>query len=1249
MRKSYFLKFVLLTSCLFITEVKAQTSYGAAGAYGLRLIVPTYTGSAVQIRRTCDNATSDVGFSCGALSIATIDKFVLASNPLSAISSASSASFSLRKLSCAYAGKAINVRRSCDNLTQDIGFTASGDFDTTALQQFVFGGSPLSAISATAGAAYSVRRLYCAYASAAMRVRRSSDNQLRDVYFDANGVISLNSQVSVAGGGAATATTLTGWLGANSGYVSIWYDQSGNNNTATAPANGNQPKIVNAGAITTQNGLPTLVFDGATSYFQIPYSASMDFSSVSSCNAVVARTAAAAGTCDAIFTQQYNGGNISPTLSWNSVPAPANALAYGYYPGAWQNAYLPSDVSLNTDNIITGTILSGAGNTTAINLYQNGTLQTALTNQTTVGAQSSLGFNIGKRWDVTAAGNNWAPINLQELIVFKSVLSTTDRQYLEFSQSAYFSIAGPPSLSAVPAAAPSAYVATWYDQSGNVRNATQATAASQPRIMNAGVIDRQNNMPAIYFGGLTYGLSTANFNTYGAAACFNGVARVNTDLTYNTIVNKTGTGAGINFPGPLDFYNNQVLVGNGVAGQYNPFTATSTFNAATTTSLGIWTYQAKGTSASGVNAYYNSTQVLANQTATYCGDNSTPLYLGSRADGVTGLNGWISEVLTFNVVPSNTDRAYLEYTQGQYYGIAGPTLGTLPASPANAYITKWYDQSGNGNDLLQATAGNQPRLVNAGVIDMKNALPSIHFDGAAQYLTANAFSTAFNNTVGGTVNSVAANNGGAAWQGLAQQGRNTATWWGIWGSNTSMYTGGFSNGPTNMISAVNASTFESITLIQLPGTSTTLFGNGSSLLTSATTANSSNAASFYVGYAANASEYWNGYGSEVTVFASGLNTTRRTLLETNQGAYYGLAPTNSKYTVASGYNLFVSGVGRTSATDSVADSRQSVGMGMIVGTTATDFLKDNGDYITFGTTCPTAAVTTSLNMPVGATAGYERWMNDWYLNKTDVGANNGDVKIFFDFSDYGVAGVPVNISNYQLWGRANTAANFTVVTITAAAIVGDRVVFTVPAANLGATGYYTIGTVDYQNSPLPIELLSFDAVPDGDKVDVKWETISETNNAYFTVEKSKDGINFIKVMDVPGAGNSTSYRDYAEVDYEPYEGTSYYRLKQTDRNGVYKYFNVVPVNFKTQRNIIVYPNPVTTNSNVNVKLSGFTKQEVVVVLRDVQGREFVSKVLMTSEGDEIFVVEETKTLPAGVYIVTASSNNKIYNCKLIIK
>ncbi|MFN8805609.1 MAG: hypothetical protein ACK5YT_07285, partial [Bacteroidota bacterium] len=110
--------------------------------------------------------------------------------------------------------------------------------------------------------ALSTRLLSTSYSGPAFRIRRSSDNELRDVYFDGSGTISLISQVSVAGGGPATATTLGTWIGANSGFVSIWYDQSGMGRNATQGTLALQPRIVTSGVVEMQNGRPTLTFSG---------------------------------------------------------------------------------------------------------------------------------------------------------------------------------------------------------------------------------------------------------------------------------------------------------------------------------------------------------------------------------------------------------------------------------------------------------------------------------------------------------------------------------------------------------------------------------------------------------------------------------------------------------------------------------------------------------------------------------------------------------------------------------------------------------------------------------------------------------------------------------------------------------------------------------------------------------------------------------------------------------------------------
>ncbi|HXP51694.1 MAG TPA: T9SS type A sorting domain-containing protein, partial [Bacteroidia bacterium] len=203
--------------------------------------------------------------------------------------------------------------------------------------------------------------------------------------------------------------------------------------------------------------------------------------------------------------------------------------------------------------------------------------------------------------------------------------------------------------------------------------------------------------------------------------------------------------------------------------------------------------------------------------------------------------------------------------------------------------------------------------------------------------------------------------------------------------------------------------------------------------------------------------------------------------------------------------------------------------------------------------------------------------------------------------------------------------------------------------------YFTLGRLNGTGkNPLPIKLLDFTAVPNGEKVDLAWETATEIDNAYFTVEKSKDGNSnsFTKVIDVPGAGNSNVARDYAEVDYQPYSGVSYYRLKQTDKNGNYTYSNIVPVNFDVNQNMVICPNPVTANTTgVGLKVTGYSGgQQVIVVLRDVQGREFLTTVLVTVDNNNIPIkIEGTETLLPGTYIVTASSNNKIYNSKLVVK
>ncbi len=283
----------------------------------------------------------------------------------------------------------------------------------------------------------------------------------------------------------------------------------------------------------------------------------------------------------------------------------------------------------------------------------------------------------------------------------------------------------------------------------------------------------------------------------------------------------------------------------------------------------------------------------------------------------------------------------------------------------------------------------------------------------------------------------------------------------------------------------------------------------------------------------------------------------------------------------------------------------------------------------------------------------------WTINRTDsTGATisstnlngNQTIELFFGVNDQVYQGSNLTIvkntsASPAAWidiGGTSALGNFS------SGQAGNVTSTSSPSA-FNSFSTFTLGSDNTGWNPLPIKLLNFTAVPDGEKVDVAWETVTEVNNDYFTVEKSKDGTNFTKVIDVRGAGNSTTLRNYAETDYQPYIGTSYYRLKQTDKNGVFTYSSIVLVNFNAQKNITVYPNPIDNKTSLNVQVFGFQNQEVVVVLRDAQGREFLSKVLVSVENNQVFIIDEMQSLAPGIYIVTASSNDKIYNSKLIVK
>lgn len=103
-----------------------------------------------------------------------------------------------------------------------------------------------------AAAAYSLRKLRSAYTGYAIKVRRSSDNTEQDIGFSSTFGLDTSS--------------LTSFCGAGNGFVTTWYDQSGNGYNATQTTAANQPQIVSGGNVLTTNGKPSAQFDGSNDY-----------------------------------------------------------------------------------------------------------------------------------------------------------------------------------------------------------------------------------------------------------------------------------------------------------------------------------------------------------------------------------------------------------------------------------------------------------------------------------------------------------------------------------------------------------------------------------------------------------------------------------------------------------------------------------------------------------------------------------------------------------------------------------------------------------------------------------------------------------------------------------------------------------------------------------------------------------------------------------------------------------------------
>ncbi len=238
----------------------------------------------------------------------------------------------------------------------------------------------------SAALAVSVRKLKLTYSGNCLRVRRSSDNTEQDIGF-------LNNYLDTA--------SLISFVGANSGFIVKWYDQSGNSNDLVQSTTANQPKIINAGVLLTQNGKACITFDGTNDNFDL-----------------TASITAAVSWSALLVSRRRTAGVPGPMLSNLNAIAPICLMHHTdnkVYMAVNPTAY----ASTSADTSATLNILSGVYNGTSAYVWKNNSsIPLSSFANLTVGSFTKFGAR-------STAPTTFADADAQELIFYSSDKTST--------------------------------------------------------------------------------------------------------------------------------------------------------------------------------------------------------------------------------------------------------------------------------------------------------------------------------------------------------------------------------------------------------------------------------------------------------------------------------------------------------------------------------------------------------------------------------------------------------------------------------------------------------------------------------------------------------------------------------------------------------------------------------------------------------------------------------------------------------
>ncbi len=256
-------------------------------------------------------------------------------------------------------------------------------------------------------------------------------------------------------------------------------------------------------------------------------------------------------------------------------------------------------------------------------------------------------------------------------------------------------------------------------------------------------------------------------------------------------------------------------------------------------------------------------------------------------------------------------------------------------------------------------------------------------------------------------------------------------------------------------------------------------------------------------------------------------------------------------------------------------------------------------------------------------------------------------------TNYNTASFPSSASNYYsfvkrspfcpgAWKVGNVAGDGTF-------YVGSNNGSLITATRTGLSGFSQFATAK-NTVPLPVDLVAFDATCVNHNTVLSWITATESNNNYFTLERSCDE-NFFQyqtIATIPGAGNSSTIKQYSFTDKDS-PGSCYYRLSQTDYNGAIAEFTPITINCKENPDfnfIGTLPNP--ADNELNVIFTDIQSENVELTITDMLGQAITTKTVSSEPGLNKVTLDVTN-FSAGLYMVKLSNDNKSFIKKIVKK